>query len=79
MTNGNCRVTVLDTQGRAYVRTSRKGDLWYFPVGYPHSLQGIGRTVAEFVIVFDNGHASEFNTLLGDRLDCPHATRRCSR
>ena len=42
MTNGNCRVTVLDPQGRAYVADVSEGDLWYFPVGYPHSLQGLG-------------------------------------
>ncbi len=40
------------------------GDLWYFPAGLPHSLQGLGPDGAEFVIVFDNGMASEFNTLM---------------
>ena len=42
MSYGNCRVTVLDPQGRAYVADVTEGDLWYFPVGYPHSLQGLG-------------------------------------
>jgi oxalate decarboxylase len=64
MTNGLCRVTVLDTQGRAYVQDVRAGDLWFFPAGYPHSLQGIGTDGCEFVIVFDDGDASEYNTLL---------------
>jgi oxalate decarboxylase len=64
MTNGLCRVTVLDTQGRAYVQDVRAGDLWFFPAGYPHSLQGIGTDGCEFVIVFDDGAASEYNTLL---------------
>jgi oxalate decarboxylase len=64
MTYGNCRVTVLDTQGRPYVADVKAGDLWYFPAGAPHSLQGLGPDGCEFVICFDDGHADEFNTLL---------------
>jgi oxalate decarboxylase len=64
MTYGNCRVTVLDPQGRAYVADVKEGDIWYFPAGYPHSLQGLGPDGCEFVICFDDGHANEFNTLL---------------
>jgi oxalate decarboxylase len=64
MTYGNCRVTVLDPLGRPYVADVKEGDLWYFPVGYPHSLQGLGPDGCEFVICFDDGAASEFNTLL---------------
>ena len=64
MTYGNCRVTVLDPQGRAYVADVKEGDLWYFPAGYPHSLQGLGPDGAEFVLCFDNGAATEYNTLL---------------
>jgi oxalate decarboxylase len=64
MTYGNCRITVLDTQGRPYVADVKAGDLWYFPPGAPHSLQGLGPDGCEFVICFDDGHADEFNTLL---------------
>jgi oxalate decarboxylase len=64
MTNGRCRVTVLDQQGRAYVQDVTEGELWYFPPGQPHSLQGLGPDGCEFLIVFDDGMASEFNTLL---------------
>jgi oxalate decarboxylase len=64
MTYGNCRVTVLDPQGRPYVADVKEGDIWYFPAGYPHSLQGLGPDGCEFVICFDDGHANEFNTLL---------------
>src|SRR6266853_4634956 len=64
MTYGNCRVTVFDAQGRAYVADVKEGDIWYFPAGYPHSLQGLGPDGCEFVICFDDGAASEFNTLL---------------
>ena len=35
-----------------------------FPGGLPHSLQGLGPDGAEFVLAFDNGESSEFNTLL---------------
>jgi oxalate decarboxylase len=64
MTYGTCRVTVLDAQGRPYVGDVKAGDLWYFPAGTPHSLQGLGPDGCEFVICFDDGHADEFNTLL---------------
>jgi oxalate decarboxylase len=64
MTYGNCRVTVLDAEGRASVADVKAGDLWYFPAGLPHSLQGLGPDGAEFVLAFDNGLSSEYNTLL---------------
>lgn len=63
MTYGHCRITVLDAQGRPYVEDVKAGDLWYFPAGLPHSLQGLGPDGAEFVLAFDNGASSEFNTL----------------
>ena len=64
MTAGNCRITILDPQGRAYVADVKEGDLWYFPAGYPHSLQGTGPDGAQFILCFDEGNASEFDTLL---------------
>ena len=64
MTYGNCRVTCLDAQGRPYVADVKAGDLWYFPAGLPHGLQGLGPDGAEFVLAFDNGASGEFNTLL---------------
>src|SRR6201998_4066452 len=64
MTYGNCRVTILDQDGRPEVADVKDGDLWYFPAGLPHSLQGLDPDGCEFVIAFDNGASSEFNTLL---------------
>jgi oxalate decarboxylase len=64
MTDGNCRITVLDELGRPQVADVKTGDLWYFPPGLPHSLQGLGPDGAEFVLAFDNGRATEFNTLM---------------
>ncbi len=61
---GHCRVTAIDTEGRAYVADVKEGDLWYFPAGYPHSLQGLGPDGCEFILAFDNGAQSEFSTLL---------------
>jgi oxalate decarboxylase len=64
MTYGSCRVTVLDADGHAYVEDVKAGDLWYFPGGAPHSLQGLGPDGCEFVLAFDRGAAGEYNTLM---------------
>ncbi len=64
VTYGSCRVTTIDQFGRANVEDVHEGGLWYFPGGMPHSLQGIGADGCEFVIAFDDGKATEFNTLL---------------
>ncbi|RKR76361.1 cupin domain-containing protein [Frondihabitans australicus] len=64
MTRGSCRITTLSRDGRPSVDDVNEGDLWYFPPGLPHSLQGLGPSGAEFVLAFDNGAQSESNTLL---------------
>ena len=64
MTNGECRVTCIDPDGHTFAADVKAGDLWYFPGGYPHSLQGIGADGCEFILCFDDGKATEFNTLL---------------
>ncbi|WP_258067028.1 cupin domain-containing protein [Rathayibacter sp. AY1C9] len=64
MTKGNCRITTLSRTGRPSVDDVQEGDLWYFPPGLPHSLQGLGPDGAEFVLAFDDGEQSESNTLL---------------
>ncbi len=61
---GNCRITILDPQGRASVADVKQGDLWYFPAGYPHSLQGLGPDGTQFILCFDDGKQSEYDTLL---------------
>jgi oxalate decarboxylase len=55
---------MLDPEGRAYVTDVKEGDLWYFPAGYPHALQGLGPDGSEFILAFDQGEQSEFNTLM---------------
>jgi oxalate decarboxylase len=64
VTKGVCRITTIDQFGRPNVEDVNEGGLWYFPAGLPHSLQGVGDDGCEFVICFDEGKASEFNTLL---------------
>ena len=64
VTKGAVRVTTIDVEGRANVEDIGEGGLWYFPSGLPHSLQGIGEDGAEFILAFDNGRQTEYNTLL---------------
>lgn len=64
MTRGGCRVTTLSRDGLPSVEDVFAGDLWFFPAGLPHSLQGLGPDGAEFVLAFDDGEQSESNTLL---------------
>lgn len=40
------------------------GDLWYFPAGHPHSLQGLSPNGTEFLLIFDDGNFSEESTFL---------------
>jgi oxalate decarboxylase len=64
VTRGACRITTIDQFGRSNVEDVTEGGLWYFPSGLPHSLQGIGEDGCEFILCFDDGKATEFNTLL---------------
>jgi len=65
MLTGNARVTVLNPDGTMFIDDVTKGDLWFFPAGYPHSIQGLGPgDGCEFLLVFDEGMFSEDNTFL---------------
>jgi oxalate decarboxylase family bicupin protein len=64
VTDGVCQISILDEHGHAQVADVKTGDPWFFPPGLPHSLMGVGPTGSEFLLGFDNGMASEFNTLL---------------
>jgi oxalate decarboxylase len=64
MLYGNARVTVLNPDGTMFIDDVGKNDLWYFPAGYPHSIQGLGPDGCEFLLVFDEGMFSEDNTFL---------------
>jgi len=64
MLYGAARITAIDAEGRSFVHDVFEGDLWYFPTGIPHSIQGLGPDGAEFLLVFDDGHFSEYETVL---------------
>ncbi len=44
------------------------GDVWYFPRGYGHSIQGLGPDECHFILIFDNGDFSEYRHLQHHRL-----------
>ena len=64
MLYGNARITGLDADGKSFVSDVTEGDLWYFPTGIPHSIQGLNPDGAEFLLVFDDGNFSEYETVL---------------
>ena len=64
MLYGNARVTVLNPDGTIFIDDVAKGDLWFFPAGFPHSIQGLGPDGCEFLLVFNQGMFSEDNTFL---------------
>src|ERR1700691_199424 len=61
---GKARITAIDPQGRNFVDDVGVGDLWYFPPGYPHSIQGLDPDGTEFLLVFDDGDFDEDSTFL---------------
>ena len=64
MLYGTARITAVDAQGRNFVDDVGVGDLWYFPAGIPHSIQGLGPDGCEFLLVFDDGDFDEDDTFL---------------
>ena len=72
------RITAVDQDARNFVDDVGVGDLWYFPAGIPHSIQGLEPDGCEFLLVFDDGSFSEDNTfLISDWFK--HVPPRCSR
>jgi oxalate decarboxylase len=66
MLKGKARITAVDEAGRTFADDVCEGDLWYFPPGIPHSIQGMDSDVdgCEFLLVFDDGNFSEDSTFL---------------
>lgn len=64
MLYGTARITAIDAQGNSFVDDVGVGDLWYFPSGMPHSIQGLNPDGCEFLLVFDDGDFDEDNTFL---------------
>jgi oxalate decarboxylase len=63
MIAGFARITAVDAEGRTFIDDVGPGDLWYFPAGIPHSIQGLDHG-CEFLLVFDDGDFSENETFL---------------
>jgi oxalate decarboxylase len=63
MLDGRAQITSVDQAGRNFVANVGPGDLWYFPSGIPHSIQGLEPAGCEFLLAFDDGKFSEFDTL----------------
>src|SRR5260221_3710383 len=61
---GTARITAIDKDGKRFVADVKQNDLWYFPSGIPHSIQGLEPDGAEFMLVFDDGDFSESETVL---------------
>ncbi len=64
MLYGSARITAVDAEGRSFVNDVNAGDLWLFPGGIPHSIQGLGPDGCKFLLVFDDGDFNEFETFL---------------
>ncbi len=64
MLYGSARITAIDLDGKSFIADVTEGDLWYFPTGIPHSIQGLNPDGAEFLLVFDDGNFSEYETVL---------------
>ena len=64
MLYGTARITAVNQDGSHFAADVAEGDLWYFPSGIPHSIQGLGPDGCEFLLAFDDGAFSEDDTLL---------------
>ena len=64
MLYGNARITAVNQEGKSFVDDVSEGDLWLFPPGVPHSIQGLGPDGCRFLLVFSDGSFDEFHTFL---------------
>lgn len=60
--SGSCRTTILDPAGGTASDDFYPGDVWYFPRGWGHAIEGTGREECHFILIFDNGDFSEDHT-----------------
>jgi oxalate decarboxylase len=62
MLAGRARITAVDNDGHNFISDVGAGDLWYFPSGIPHSIQGLPDEGCEFLLAFPDGEFSEDST-----------------
>jgi oxalate decarboxylase len=63
MLNGRARISGVDKDGSNFLDDVGVGDIWNFPSGIPHSIQGLEEG-CEFLLLFDDGGFSEDSTFL---------------
>jgi oxalate decarboxylase len=61
---GKARVTLITPDGKMFIGDVNEGDLWLFPAGHRHSIQGLDPDGTEFLLVFNQGDFSEDGTML---------------
>ncbi|KAL9115504.1 MAG: hypothetical protein Q9227_000825 [Pyrenula ochraceoflavens] len=61
--NGSVRIQAMNEDGATFVDDLVAGDVWFFPAGVPHSLQGL-ENGTEFLLVFDQGDFNDGGTNL---------------
>lgn len=59
---GRVRVTLFNPEGRVDIADAGPGDIFYFTRGHGHAIQNAGTAPTHFILIFDNGHFSEFAT-----------------
>ena len=70
MLSGGARISAVDQNGQNFLDDVGSGDMWNFPAGIPHSIQGLEEG-SEFLLVFDNRDFSEDSTfLITDWFNC---------
>jgi oxalate decarboxylase len=62
MLAGKARITAVDNDGHNFIADVGPGDLWYFPSGIPHAIQGLPDDGCEFLLAFPDGEFSEDST-----------------
>lgn len=54
MYSGRVLVSAVDEEGKFQVDVLNYGDIWYFPKGQAHTIQGLDEE-NEYLLVFDDG------------------------
>lgn len=53
----------MNEDGKTFIDDLTVGDVWFFPPGIPHYIQGL-ENGTEFLLIFDDGNFSEDETFL---------------